>query len=430
MSTLFEQKTFRGANVAEAMQQVKAEFGNDAIVISKREVQAKKGLLKRSSTPMVEIDAASAQSQKAMADEIRHIGGSALLGKKYGQPAIINANETARRVDNDVQVELSKYKNHAPLKTENTTPSSYANISANGSDLMHAVQEAVRSGMHAEMLRLTSNFACGGVPPVGERFLDVYNRLIENSVDAVLARELVIKLQYELGSSPLLNDDVLEIALRRMIAEEFRLGEKMPEDGKQKIVTVVGPSGCGKTTTVVKLAFAAFSQQKNVGLITTDYNRPGAEAQLRALIQLMSLPLAVANTPQRLVDEVHNLAAMDLIIIDTTGCSVRDDKGLKELQAHLTAITPDEIHLVLPATMAELSALAFAKAYRGCGYNRVLLSKLDEAASFGMALNIARKIPEPFSYLAVGQAFRNGLQIADANELAKLVAGETPNVNC
>lgn len=431
-------KVFRGATVPETMMQVRQEFGPNAVIINKREIPAKKGLFKLISGPMVEIVAADADYRLP---PTRPAGAGSLLERAYGQSTVPTAPSLQGDIPPGVELEISGGGRPGgiaqvtpPARPQtglyDTQPQQAPAPEAASLGLNDAawstLLSTIQSKIHDEALRFTSSMACGNIPPVGERLLEVYQQLLEKGVEASIAKDLTMKLQYDLGVSPDINEALLADCLRQRLAEEFRVappGEGAP--GAPRVIALVGPCGSGKTTTVVKLAFAAFNRSQKVGIITEDGNRPGAESQLRTLTQLMTLPLFSANTPAQLAETVRNLGEMDLIIVDTAGRGFRDRRGMEELRDNLAAVNPQETHLALPATMDGRSAIATADAYRVCGYNRLLVTKLDEAVSFGLLVNLARKIPEKFTYLTLGNKdYRSSLAAATPEYLARLVNGD------
>ena len=52
------------------------------------------------------------------------------------------------------------------------------------------------------------------------------------------------------------------------------------------------------------------------------------------------------------------------------------------------------------------------------------MTKLDEAASMGTLLSVARKIPLPISYLTTGQDVPDDIEPAQPSRISRLVLGE------
>jgi len=108
-------------------------------------------------------------------------------------------------------------------------------------------------------------------------------------------------------------------------------------------VMLIGPTGAGKTTTIAKIAArAALIDGRRVGLITLDNYRIGGIDQIRTFAELIGVPLEVAETPAalgELIDPAH-----ELTLIDTAGRSPREeaieirreDRASDELRVHAT----------------------------------------------------------------------------------------------
>ncbi|HEX3765031.1 MAG TPA: hypothetical protein VHW23_40325 [Kofleriaceae bacterium] len=80
-------------------------------------------------------------------------------------------------------------------------------------------------------------------------------------------------------------------------------------------VMLVGPTGAGKTTTIAKLAArAALIDGRRVGLVTLDNYRVGGIDQIRTFADLIGVPVEVAETPSALADLLdpgHDLTLID-----------------------------------------------------------------------------------------------------------------------
>ena len=92
------------------------------------------------------------------------------------------------------------------------------------------------------------------------------------------------------------------------------------------IFALIGSTGVGKTTTTAKLAalFAAKHGAHNLGLITLDAYRVGAQDQLRAYGRILGVPVHMAHDRAALEDLLELLAGKKLILIDTAGMAQRD----------------------------------------------------------------------------------------------------------
>jgi len=116
------------------------------------------------------------------------------------------------------------------------------------------------------------------------------------------------------------------------------------------IVALVGPTGVGKTTTAAKLAarFVMRHGPDAVALVSTDGFRIGAHEQLRIYAELLGVPMHGLDLDQPL--ETLHLALADrrFVIVDTVGMSQRDRRVIDQL-ARLKGGAPVRPLLVLNA---------------------------------------------------------------------------------
>jgi|DewCreStandDraft_5_1066085.scaffolds.fasta_scaffold01062_15 flagellar biosynthesis protein FlhF len=215
-------------------------------------------------------------------------------------------------------------------------------------------------------------------------------------------------------------------ALRRLERRITRLISTQPirlNQGRPRVVVLVGPTGVGKTTTIAKLAaLYAVKHGKNVGLLTTDTYRIGAAEQLATYAEIMRLPVEVVRSRADAARAVEGFRQMDLVLVDTPGRSPRQVGHLEELAGILQALAPQEIHLVLSLATRDRDLRLAADRFRVLGYNRLLLTKLDECAVPAFVLHVASRHPEPLSYVTYGQGVPEDLASASPRRLAALLA--------
>ena len=61
--------------------------------------------------------------------------------------------------------------------------------------------------------------------------------------------------------------------------------------------------------------------------------------------------------------------------------------------------------------------------FKEIGFDRLILTKLDETMTHGALLNVAAELAEGLSYVTTGQEYMESLVSAKSLELAKLVMG-------
>ncbi|MEM1227992.1 MAG: flagellar biosynthesis protein FlhF [Planctomycetota bacterium] len=221
--------------------------------------------------------------------------------------------------------------------------------------------------------------------------------------------------------------------LQQAVSRELRLsGPIRTSPGDRHIVALVGPTGVGKTTTVAKLA-AGFRIQarRRVGLLTIDTYRIAAVQQLRAYAEIMDLPMQVVEAPHQMDEAIEQLGDVDLVLIDTAGRNPNNDARVQQLNGFLRAARPDETHLVLSATSSADSIRVTLDGFAPVAATSVILTKLDEAPSTAAVLSALtqpeRSLWTPLSYITNGQQVPDDIAVADAETLVRSLLPAQPS---
>jgi flagellar biosynthesis protein FlhF len=188
------------------------------------------------------------------------------------------------------------------------------------------------------------------------------------------------------------------------------------EDGG--VFALIGPTGAGKTTTLAKLAarFAQRHRARDVALVTTDIERPGAREQLHALGRKLGITVCEAQGPEGLTDALDQLVDYPLVLVDTAGYAARD-KALLGQVTWLRATRNLRSLLVLPANLQPQDMAEAVRRYRMAQPEAVVLTKLDETGRLGGALSVAVKHGLSLAYTTAGQQVPADLEAADASRL-------------
>src|SRR5690606_35519858 len=190
------------------------------------------------------------------------------------------------------------------------------------------------------------------------------------------------------------------------------------EDGG--VIALVGPTGAGKTTTIAKLAarFATRHRARDVALVTTDCQRPGAREQLQAHGRRLGITVCEAAGPERLQDTLAQLVDYPLVLVDTTGHAPRDRAVFSQI-LWLRAAKRVRSLLVLPANAHPHDLGEVIRRYRPAKPEGVVLTKLDEAGQLGSALSVLARHGLGLAYTAQGQQVPSDLDAADASRLVQ-----------
>ena len=188
---------------------------------------------------------------------------------------------------------------------------------------------------------------------------------------------------------------------------------------------LVGPTGVGKTTTVAKLAarFAVKYGTQALGLVTLDAYRVAAHEQLRTYGRILGTPVHLAQDAATLRELLASMQGKRLVLIDTCGLGPRDQR-LGEMLAMLaaagSAACPVQPVLLLNAGSHAETLDETARAWRASQAAGCILTKLDEAARIGGALDCALRYRLSLLSLTNGQRVPEDLHLANARLLAHL----------
>ena len=262
-------------------------------------------------------------------------------------------------------------------------------------------------------------------------------KLLVSGFSPALIRKLVEGLPADCGDESAWAASVLE---RNLVAAE---GEPALEQ-VGGIYALIGATGVGKTTSTAKIA-AAFATQHgsaNLGLITLDAYRVGAQEQLRTYGRILGVPVHTAHDRASLEDLLDLLSGKNMILIDTAGMAQRDART-RELLEMVSHRSIQKLLVVNAAAQGETIEDVMLS-YQAASCRGVVISKIDEAVKLGPALDAAirhklkvvgvangQRVPEDWHRLSsqalVQRAMRaqgNTSWKLDADEVSLVFAGQ------
>ena len=311
-------------------------------------------------------------------------------------------------------------RNESPRWTE-PVPSSSVDMMVAEIDAIRGMVGNVLAGQHGAVGEGSSNTA-----DMPQHLFDIYLRLIGQDLSEELAEDIITAVRAEMSAVELEDASAVLMAVRRHVQQLVPVADTpvrlTSDDGRPLTIALIGPTGVGKTTTLAKLA-ATFKLRhgRRVGLITSDTYRIAAVDQLRTYANIIGLPLQVVLTPEDMAGACHQLRECDVILIDTAGRSQRDRDKLTELRRFLDVANPHEVHLVLSSTASEKVLMQEAEAFADVRADKVILTKLDEAVSFGMLVNVMRRVGKTLSFVTTGQEVPDHIEPGRAARLAELM---------
>ena len=182
-----------------------------------------------------------------------------------------------------------------------------------------------------------------------------------------------------------------------------------------QVTLIVGVNGTGKTTTVGKLANLLKSQGKTPLICAADTFRAAAVEQLEIWATRAGVDMVRAREgadPAAVVfDAITSGKARgrDPILVDTAGRLhtrvnlMNELDKIKRVAAREVPGAPQEVLLVLDATVGQ-NGVSQAREFMGvAGVNGIVLTKLDGTAKGGVAVAIAHDLKLPIRFVGVGE---------------------------
>ncbi|MDD5028819.1 MAG: flagellar biosynthesis protein FlhF [Rhodoferax sp.] len=240
-------------------------------------------------------------------------------------------------------------------------------------------------------------------------------KLIRSGYSPSLARSVMERLPDALGAPEAMRW-VMELLAHNLHTD----ADSAPLHEEGGVYALVGATGVGKTTTAAKLAglCAKAHGTASVGLITLDSYRVGAHDQLRAYSRLLGVVAHQANDRATLQDLLGLLANKKMVLIDTTGVSPNDPRKTDLLS--MLDIPGVQRLMVLNAGGHGDTLEDMVSSFKQGGVQQTVLSKTDEAAKIGPALDASIRHQLKLRGVTTGQKVPEDWERANAANLVAL----------
>lgn len=396
-------KKFQGATEAEAILKAKEEMGSGAVVLNIKTIKHK-GISRLFKKDMVEITAALEEKQNTTQ---------------------IPSNRINEVVSDDTALSPDFQRNMDNQRGGTTTAAIEEKL--NNIQAMFESQIQDKQRKEEEIKEEAEKKKEKNINVAFIRL--IYNQLLDNEVDEKYANQIIGEIETTIKKESNV-DSILSSIYQKII---LKLGQpKIIElvDNKTKIEFFVGPTGVGKTTTIAKLAsYFKLEKKAKIGLITTDTYRIAAVEQLRTFANILDVPLQVVYTIEEFNAAIKSYENYDLILVDTTGRSHKNEEQCKEILHLVKDCNIDEekflkdTYLVLSAATKYKDLIKISDTFGMLGDYSIIFTKLDETMCLGNILNLRLKTGVPLSYVTSGQVVPDDISSIDAQRIARNLLG-------
>jgi flagellar biosynthesis protein FlhF len=424
--------TFTAPTPAQALKAAQKECGEDALVVSTKQIR-KKTLTQPALYEVVvaieDVPPKKGETRKASSGADAAKRGGA--GRQDPEEVLVNISEAARQISEIASVTRPEQPparspkarfavEEEPLADAETAKKEMEELKAIRGELSKLADKVkLIQNMVWEEKRPASN---GNIPP---EFAEIYRIARQSGMDAAHLDEIMrltlehMPLQMRTSSETVRR--YFRTLLRKMVP--VRLERELVPPQK-KIMMLVGPTGVGKTTTLAKLAarYAYLMEKKyKVGIITLDTYRIGAVEQLMQYAKMMRIGIEAVVDPPEFITALQTLQHMDIILIDTVGSSQYDKEKIDKLQQFLATNTDVgiDVSLVMGAPTKLEDLRAIYRNFSPLGIDTLIFTKLDETRGFGNIFSLVYETEKPLSYLSVGQEVPDDLLRADSDYLVE-----------
>ncbi|MDE2428711.1 MAG: flagellar biosynthesis protein FlhF [Burkholderiales bacterium] len=395
-------RKFSANTSREALRMLRDALGADAVILSNRNVDGKVEILAMADdaisaiesdvsapetvpsaprfTPRFNSEIPKAPKAPARSVSVARQAAPELESRTVSVNKASNAVRTSEAVNtNDVNTMMSEIRSMRNMLESQLAELSWSNTQRREPKKAEILREMLATGFSASLSRYLIN----NLPEVDS---------VNNGIDwvkGILARNL----------STINNEsEILE---------------------KGGVYALVGPTGVGKTTTTAKLAARCVMRHgpSKLALITTDGYRIGGYEQLRIYGKILGVMVHAVKDESDLRLALDELKNKHTVLIDTVGVSQRDKMVTEQVAMLSGPDTRVKRLLCLNATSTGETLSEVVRAYQGDGLAGCILTKLDEAATIGGALDIAIRQKLMLYYVASGQRVPEDLHIANKQYL-------------
>ncbi|HEX4917755.1 MAG TPA: flagellar biosynthesis protein FlhF [Limnobacter sp.] len=426
-------KKFTAPSTREALQQLRAELGEDAIILSTKQTAAGTEVLAAASH---DLDAVTEQpataAPNAPASWTRSERERYAANKQQTQIGLAPGKgpSAAERVAKQVEAQRALLTQQR-LPNHSTHVSAASNPQANPQEDMLMSVAHRRSQAASDAMALEQTAVLEEIKQMRQLLKDQMNMLAwRDSLEKNPQRAELWNLLTQSGFSPLFARTVVDRlpeGLSESQMQEWAMNvlkknlQVVPAD-KDIVETggvyaLVGPTGVGKTTTTAKLAARCVVKYgaNSLGLITTDSYRIGAQDQLRIYGKILGVQVYTAQNHADLQQLRNSMQRKRLVLIDTVGMGQRDTRVAEQTKiltdSHVKRV------LLLNATSQPETLDDVVRHYKNSGLAGAIVSKLDEAIKIGGVLDVVMRHKLALHYIATGQRVPEDLFAADPKVL-------------
>ncbi len=388
-------KKYYESSIPEAMKQVRAELGEDAVILNSKVVITKKffGMIKQKSFEVVAGVDGMEPSQVAPAPT------------PVALPIATKENVRLQDITNAIQAKIHQDQ-PSPNVVKNEDTGISEELRKEIADLKSLMQSMHKKTTQAQY---------------PDELLPFIEYLRQQELNEELITTIGDELFMHFKEASEINFSQCKMVTKNLLRKRL---EDLPIGGlsyERKYINVLGPTGVGKTTTIAKMAArAVLEKKKKIGFITTDTYRIAAIEQLKTYAGLLQAPVEIAYNATDFEQAIQRLSHLDLVFIDTAGRNYKEIKYVDDLQRLIKFDDQAESFLVLAMTTKEKDMANIIDQFNQLPIEKFIFTKIDETNSIGTMLNLMIKYNKGLAYYTNGQEVPEDIEEADLEAVLNL----------
>lgn len=447
-------KRFIAADMRRALDMVKEEFGEDAMIVSTERTDRGVEIVASLETSMQTLMENSELANMAVSPHQQNIANAASrfktsaintapLAKEIPSIGIASGKTKQQLAD---EMDMANRKMLASRKADSMTLGEWAQQPSEPSaeskarevlDKQEDAKEIQRLHDEISQMRSTLEIQLSQMAETQERqYIESLAHMSTPSIPSQSSLPIVGEIKYQLdlmGLPQACNDQLIasikdnnmpvnnkQLLWTHVLAE---LAKSIPSTiadpvSKGGVYSFLGMTGVGKTTTIAKLAARYVMEHGSAGvvLLTTDNYRIAAHNQLQSLAKILNVTVKVIDDLEQLPRYIKESQDYPLVLIDTPGMGYSDPL----LKPHLQILKQCEVVqniLVLSSNSQYQMIKASLHSYRLAGLDYCILTKLDECAHLGDAIGVLFQQDLPLAYVTDGQSVPQDIAVSKSSQL-------------
>jgi flagellar biosynthesis protein FlhF len=258
-----------------------------------------------------------------------------------------------------------------------------------------------------------------------DRIIKPYIEILEKNDFDPEDRNLIIKeVRRSVSQEDFKDRYKIEKTLKDLLKNKILTSGPIKKGMKKKVIMFIGPTGVGKTTTMAKLgAIYALRENQKVSFVTIDTYRIAATEQLKKYAGIMKIPIHVVND-QTLFKEIIDKEKADIVMVDTSGRSHKNDLKISEIKSYADMVEYDfEKVLCVCANTKKGDLGDVFRAFEKIDFTSGIVTKIDEASYIGSIIDVSEKYKKPISYFTNGQEVPNDIFVAEPEKIMDMLVG-------